>query len=316
MRVVVKVLLLAATATALGAALPAAAGTQVLVVGGLGGEPQFEERFVEWAGKIATASASAAGGADAVTQLTGAAAKREAIEAALRRAAQNLSAGDQFILVLVGHGNHDGTEYRFNIPGPDITGSQILALLDRIPQAVPQLVVNTTSASGAIVDAWARPYRAVITATRSGGERNATRFGAFWAEGLGSEEADRDRDGVLTAKEAYEYANRRVGDAFKADAAIATEHARTGGADPARFVVARFGAVSQFANDRELIALRAQQGEIEGRLETVRAQKSSLSEDQYYAQLEPVLVDLARLGARIDARLAALGAEGGGGASR
>ena len=290
------------------ACLPAAAATQVLVVGGLGGEAQFEERFGEWAGRIADASVSATGDRDSVQRLAGDAARREAIEAALRGAASKLKAGDQFVLVLIGHGSHDGNEYRLNIPGPDITGTQLAALLDQIPATVPQLVVNATSASGAVAERWARPHRVVITATRSAGERNATRFGGFWAESLTSSEADRDKDGTLTALEAYEFANRRVADAYKADAAIATELARLVGAEPGRFVVARLGDAALFASDRELGALRGQQGEIETRLAAVREQKAQLTEDQYYDRLEPVLVELARLGARIDARLAALGA--------
>jgi hypothetical protein len=294
----------------------AAAATRVIVVGGLGGDPAFEKRFEEWSTRIAERAATATGGSGSVTRLAGSAARVEAIDAALRTTASQLVAGDTFILVLLGHGSFDGSDYRFNIPGPDVTGTQLATWLDRIPAAVPQLVVNATSASGAVAEKWARPQRIVITATRSAGERNATRFGAFWAEALASEEADRDKDGNITAQEAYDFANRRVEDAFKADAAIATEHSRLSGNDPGRFVVARLGDAAKFGSDRELIALREQQLAIEERLDAVRAQKAQLPEDQYYTQLEPVLVDMARLGARIDARLAALGSSGGGANAR
>lgn len=290
----------------------AAAATRVIVVSGLGGDPQFEKRFEEWSARTAEYAATAAGSRGSVTRLAGDAARAAAIEAALRDAASQLDAGDTFVLVLFGHGSFDGNDYRFNIPGPDVTGTQLAAWLDRIPSTVPQLVVNATSASGAIAERWARPQRIVITATRSAGERNATRFGAFWAEALGSEEADRDKDGNITAQEAYDFANRRVEDAFKADAAIATEHSRLSGNEPGRFVVARLGDAAKFGSDRELIALREQQLAVEERLDAVRAQKAQLPEDQYYTQLEPVLVDMARLGARIDARLAALGSGTGG----
>ena len=77
-------------------------------------------------------------------------------------------------------------------------------------------------------------------------------------------------------------------------------------------MVARLGDAAKFGSDRELIALREQQLAVEERLDAVRAQKAQLPEDQYYTQLEPVLVDMARLGARIDARLAALGSGTGG----
>jgi hypothetical protein len=286
----------------------------VVVVGGLGGTPEFDKRFEAWASGVAEGAGTAAGSSGTVTRLSGNEARAEAIEAALRGAAAKAVPGDTFMLVLLGHGSFDGNDYRFNIPGPDVTGTQLLAWLDRIPATVPQLVVNATSASGAITEKWARPHRIVITATRTAGERNATRFGAFWAEAMSSEEADRDRDGNITAQEAYEFASRRVEEAFKADAAIATEHSRLNGKEPGRFVVARLGDAAKFGADRELIALRDQQRQVEERLDGVRAQKATLPEEQYYAQLEPVLVDMARLGARIDARLASLG--GGSAAPR
>jgi hypothetical protein len=293
------------------ASVAAQGATQVLVVGGLGGEPEFEERFVDWSQRVAQASATATGDPARVHRLSGNEARSEAIEQRLKQVAEQLKGGDQFVLVLLGHGSFDGNEYRLNIPGPDLTGSQILASLNRIPESVSQLLVVTTSTSGAVADRWAKPNRVVITATRSGGERNATRFGGFWAEALTSDEADRDKDGVLTAQEAYDFTVRRVGDAFKTDAAVATEHAKLVGADPSRFVVARLGPEALFASDAQLIALREQQGGIERRLAEVRALKAGLSQDQYFDRLEPVLVDLARLGERVDARLAALGVDMG-----
>lgn len=302
----------AMAALLLAAAAPAPAAVHVMVVSGLGGEPQFDERFNAWSEQIARGSATVSGGPDTVYRHSGDEAKREAIEARLRKLAGELRAGDQFVLVLLGHGSYDGSEYRLNIPGPDLTGSQFLALLDRIPATVPQLVVNATSASGAIAERWSKPHRIVITATRSGGERVATRFGGYWAEALTSDEADLDKDGSITVREAYEFARRRVEDAYKADAAIITENSKLGGGDPARFVVARLGDEALFASDRELAALREEQDGVEQRLDALRAQKAQLPEDDYYARLEPVLVEMARLGTRIEARLAALGSAPGG----
>lgn len=298
-------------AVAAAASVTAQGATQVLVVSGLGGEPQFEERFVEWSQRVAQASATATGDPARVYRLSGNDAKRESIEQRLQQLAEQLKAGDQFVMVLLGHGSFDGNEYRLNIPGPDLTGTQILALLDRIPESVSQLLVITTSTSGAVADRWARANRVVITATRSGGERNATRFGGFWAAALTSEEADRDKDGSVTAQEAYDFAVRKVADAFKVDAAVATEHAKLVGAEPSRFVVARLGSAALFASDAQLIAMREQQAAIERRLAEVRALKGQLSQDQYFDRVEPVLVDLARLGERVDARLAALGVDVG-----
>ena len=283
----------------------------MLVISGLGGEPQYDERFSQWSEKVAKASVTAAGGEQNVVRLSGEAAKREAIQQRMAAMAK-LGEGDEFVLVLIGHGSFDGNEYRLNLPGPDITGAELLAMLDRIPDTVPQLIVNTTSTSGAVSERWSRPNRVVVTATRSGGERNAPRFAGYWTEALSSDAADRDKDGAVTAREAYDFAVRGVEDAFKSDAAIVSEHARITGTDPARFVVARLGAAALFASDVELIALRKQQTGIEKQLAQLKPLKTQLPQDEYYNRIEPVLVELARVGTKVDARLAALGAAPGG----
>lgn len=283
----------------------AAAATQVLVLSGKGGEPTYIERFGKWSESIARASATAAGDAARVQRLVEKQADRKAIQAALQAAARELGAGDQFILVMLGHGSWDGSEYRYNIEGDDITGSELGALLDRIP--AQQLVVNATSSGGALADKLQNPRRVVITATRSGGERNAPRFGGFWAEALTSEAADLDKDGNITAQEAYDYTVRKVADHYKADTAILTERARIVGAEPSRFVVARQGSAALFGSDAQLQALRAEQDRFGQQLAEIKARKAEFSEDDYYNRIEPVLVEMARVGARIDARFAALG---------
>jgi hypothetical protein len=287
------------------------AATQVLVVAGRGGEAQFDTRFGDWSQKVAKASVSATGDAKRVVRLAGPEAKLKALQDAIAAAAESLHAGDTFVLVMLGHGSYDGSEYRYMLWGNDITGTDLGALLDRIPSTVQQLVINGTSASGAIVEKWTRPYRVVISATKSAGERNAPKFGGFWADALASDEADRDKDGNLTAQEVYDYANRKVAEAYKSDAAIVTEHARISGNDPSRFVVARIGAAAMFASDAQLIALRNEQGVIEGRLADLRTQKSQLAQEEYFNRIEPVLVELAKVGERVDARLAALGVKTG-----
>ena len=58
-------------------------------------------------------------------------------------------------MMLIGHGTFDGTEYKLNLPGPDITGGELAAMLERVP-AGRQLVVNMTSASGGSLKALQR----------------------------------------------------------------------------------------------------------------------------------------------------------------
>lgn len=294
-------------ALAAGACLasPLQAATRALVVSGLGGDPDFDHRFAEWNTRL-TETLRKITSPDNVVSLSGQQATAVAIEKAVKDLAQRTRRDDMVLVVLIGHGSHGGDEYRFNIPGPDLTGSQFKALLDRLP-AERQLVVNTTSASGAVAESWKRPGRVVITATRSGGERNATRFAQYFVEALATDKADRDKDQLITAAEAFAYASQAVAESFKADAAMATEHARMEGADPQRLVVARYGRAAQFADDPQLLALQQRQSALELELNSVKARKSSMPEDDYYAALEPVLLRMAQLGQEMEARETQLG---------
>ena len=131
---------------------------------------------------------------------------------------------DAFALLMIGHGTYDGTEYKFNIPGPDITAEELASLLNRIP-AGRQLVVNMTSASGASLSVLAKKNRVVITATKSGTEKNATVFARYWLDALQNAAADTDKNGTVSALEAFRYAQGKTAAYFKQEKLLATEHA-------------------------------------------------------------------------------------------
>jgi hypothetical protein len=295
------------TLALLAAVMPTAANAalRVLVVSGLGGEPDYERRFQQQAEAVAQAAARAGATKDSVIVLSGESARREALQRAFDTLIAKTQKEDQVAVVLIGHGSFDGEDYRLNLPGPDITGSEIAAYLNRLP-STQQLVVNATSASGSVAETWKRANRIVITATKSGNERNATRFAQYWIEALSSSEADRDKNDTVTAAEAYDYASRRVADAFKSDAALATEHPRMEGGNAAAFLVARLGNNAVLPDDAALSAMLTEQAGIEQQIEQVKTKKSGLDSKQYYDELEKVLITLARLDRRIDERKATL----------
>lgn len=295
---------LAAVASAV--LMPAAsdAASYTFIVAGLGGEPQYEQRFREQAAAIAAAAEKAAAAAGQVIVLTGEQARRDSVRRELQKLAGRIEADDTATIVLIGHGSYDGEEYRFNVPGADLTGSELGQLFDRLPTR-QQLIVNATSASGATIELWRKPQRVIVTATKSGGERTATRFARHWAQAMSGDGADVNKDEVVTAAEAFEYANREVAAAYKAEVALATEHARMEGEDPGRFTVARLGA-SGAGSDPAVTALLAQRGQIERDLNAVKERKASADQEEYYDALEGVLVKLALLQQQIDAKQAAV----------
>jgi hypothetical protein len=285
-------------------ALPAA--SHAVIIAGLGGEPEYEKRFREQADAVAAAALKITGDAQNVVTLTGERAQRDSIRKELKALAARMDAADSVTLVLIGHGSFDGDEYRFNLPGPDLTGADLGKLFDELP-ARDQLIVNATSASGAVVERWQKPRRVIISATKSGGERTATRFAQHWMRAVTTSEADTNKDEVVTAAEAFDYTTRQVEAAFKSDAALATEHARLDGDNASRFTVARLGASGAASADPQVVAMLSQRGEIEQSLNDVKQRRTALPEDEYYDALEGVLVKLAMLQREIDAKQAGAG---------
>ncbi|HKE96969.1 MAG TPA: hypothetical protein VKB34_21860 [Povalibacter sp.] len=283
------------------AATSSHAATYSLIISGLGGEADYEQRFREQAQQLATAAHSLSGEDTNTWLLAGADADRESVRRTLRALAAKAGPDDQVIITLIGHGSFDGEQYRFNLPGPDLTAAELQSLFDQL-HVRQQLIVNATSASGAAVDGWKRDNRIVVTATRSGGERTATRFAQHWIDALTRSEADRNKDDIVTAAEAFDYASRKVTDSFKSDALLATEHARLEGSGADHVEVARLGAAARVTTDPALNEMYAQRVRIERELDAVRERKGMLDTDTYYDQLEGVLVKLALLQRQIDAQ--------------
>lgn len=293
---------------------PAHAAVRVLILSGLGGEATYDQRFQKQASAIASAASRTGAAQQDVVLLSGEQTRLPNLKDELKKFAQTVQAEDQVAVVLIGHGSYDGEEYRFNLPGPDITGTEILAFLNSMP-ASQMLIVNATSASGAVIDKWKKPNRVVITATKSGMERNATRFAEYWVQALTTAEADRDKNEIVTAAEAYDFAARKVADTFKSDASLATEHSRIDGKNADRLVVARLGNSALLPSDAMLDGMLKEQQSIEQQIDQLKARKESLDREQYYNELEQVLLSLARLDRRIDERKAVLLKPTAGGAS-
>ncbi|MGC2506560.1 MAG: hypothetical protein WA369_07865, partial [Candidatus Acidiferrales bacterium] len=222
-------------AAALLFAVPARAAVYYVTVAGLGGEPEYEQEFTSLAMDLDKLLKSS--GSDVhVYTLTGADATRAHLTDTLAQVAAEAKPDDDFVLTLIGHGSFDGVEYKFNLPGPDISAADLATLCDRVP-AKRQLIVNTSSASGGSVAALERHGRAVIAATKSGTEKNATVFARYWVQALHDPEADVDKNDAISALEAFRYATSRTAAFYDAQKRLATEHAEfedTGLHDPVR----------------------------------------------------------------------------------
>lgn len=284
----------------------APAATFYVTVSGLGGEPDYEQRFKMWAEDIDSSLKKAGGDANVITMV---APTREQIRARFGQLANQVKPADGFVLMLIGHGTFDGVDYKFNIPGADLTGGELAGLLDRIP-AVRQLVVNMTSASGGSIAALRKTGRIVITATKSGTEKNATVFARYWAEALRDPAADTDKNDNVSALEAFRYAQRKTADSYDSQKRLSTEHAvledtgkgegeKTPSADNGEgklagvFTLVRLGANADAARDPAKRALLEKKEQLEQQIDTLKYEKAAIPADDYKKQLTQLLLQLA-----------------------
>jgi len=301
------------------AALPAPAATFYVTVAGLGGEPDYEQRFTANANDLDKVFKAAAGAH--VWTLTGAKATKIKLAQVMGEVAREAKPEDDLVLTLIGHGSFDGTEYKFNLIGPDVTAAELAEMCDKVP-AKRQLVVDTTSASGGAVAALERPGRAVISATKSGTEKNATVFARYWVEALQDPSADTDKNESISAAEAFVYADRKTAEFYSSQKRLATEHpqfddtgrgealravALTSGQSQGRagalmstFTVVRIGTAQAAMNDPAKRDLLGKKEELEQKIDALKYQKAAMEPGEYKKELTAALVDLAKVQAELD----------------
>jgi hypothetical protein len=283
----------------------ALADLHVVVIEGLGGEPRYTEQFGEQVTAIVTAAESLTTN-DRIRVFRADEVTRDDVLAYFGKLQAGLAASDQLALYLVGHGSYDDHEYKFNIQGPDLTGEDIAGMLDSLPSS-SQLLVNTGSASGAIADLVQNDDRMLILATRSGVERHATRFGIYFAAALQDPTADIDKNRIISAAEAFSFAERQVDDYFERNGQLATEHPRLEGERADRFGIARLDAAGPGTDDTVLIELIAERDALNARIDSLRLEQDNLTPSEYRSRLLQSMIELAETEEAIEERQRELG---------
>ncbi len=308
--------------------------THLLTVVGLGGDPAYAQEFLDWGLQIRTAAVDRYGlNEERVTVLAqdptidpavAGRSDREGVEGAVAQIAERAGPDDRVLVVLIGHGSFRGDEARFNLPGPDLTASEWSLLIASLGDR-PVAVVNTSSASGPFAEALAGGNRTVITATKTGSERNETQFPRFFAEALSGEAADLNKDGALSLLEAFTYTQAEVARYYEQENLLLTEHAileddgdGAGSEEPSvdgpdgvfasQFHLAAPTATTRprvtidAAGDSTLARLLDEQAELEDRVANLRSLRDQMDPAEYDRELEKLLIDLALKSREIDAR--------------
>jgi hypothetical protein len=288
----------------------------VLVVVGAEGTNEYGEQFRQWAGRW-EAAAKVAGAEFAAIGLDEAGEKsdREELQERLKALAGNST--EALWLVLIGHGTFDGKTAKLNLRGPDVTPAELAAWLKPIER--PLAILDCTSSSGPFINDLSGPNRVIVTATRSGFEFNFARLGEHLSAAIADPAADLDKDEQTSLLEAFLRAAAGVKEFYLGESRLATEHAllddngdklgtpadwfqglratksAKDGAAPDGARAAQFVLVRSQREQQLPAELRSRRDELERDLSSLRQQKTKQAEDAYLKQIEPLLVELAKL---------------------
>jgi hypothetical protein len=229
---------------------------------------------------------------------------------------KRLTKDDQLLVFLVGHGTTtDGEEAKFNLVGPDLSASEWSDLLKPLPGRI--VFVNTTGASFPFLRKLAGRGRVVLTATDSVAQQFETVFPEFFIKAFDDDAADADKNGRVSIWEAFTYASAEVREWFEQKGQLPTERpllddtgagvgreAQAPGVDGAlaRTTYLEPEPALELPADAALATLVRRRAALEMALEELKARKESTPPDQYDAELERVLTELARVSLQIKAK--------------
>jgi hypothetical protein len=282
--------------------------TRLLVIAGVGGDDEHTAQFHKWAGQVIDGAKKSGLSEADITYLAdapeqdqthrGVRSTRENVAKAFADVIARSKPGDEVFILLIGHGSFDGKQAAFNLPGPDMTAADFGLLLDRL-SAQRIIFINTSSSSGPFVDALKKTGRTIVTATKTGGERNEPRFAQYFIEALDGQDADRDRNGRVSVGEAFDYAQAKVKDAYEKEGHILTEHAVLEDGNQGKLAATLYlapdkakAAMAQ-TSDPAMRALLEEQASLNRDIEALRLKKDGMDPAEYDKQLEKLLTDLA-----------------------
>lgn len=235
-------------------------------------------------------------------------ATRENVRRVLADLRKRAAEGDVTFVFLMGHGTADTDEAKFNLVGPDMTVDEWTALLKPLPGRL--VLVNGASGSFPFLARLAGPGRIVLTANDSAAQQYETVFPQHFIEALGNDNADLDKNGKVSILEAFTFAGIRVRNWYEQRGQLATERPLIDdvgdGVGREADAPGRGGTLAQItylqpdvplslAGNPRFAALMRQRVEVENALNLLRSNKGTMPPAKYEAELERLLLDLARL---------------------
>jgi hypothetical protein len=240
-------------------------------------------------------------------------ATRQQVQQALTALRARLTSDDLLVILLIGHGTlaegPAGEDAKFNLVGPDLRASDWANLLK--PLACRLVFVDTTSVSFPFMRLIAGPGRIVVTATDSAAQEFETVFADWFIKALSDVAADTDKNGRVSVLEAFTYASAGVRRWYDEHNQLPTERplldddgdgigreAQNPGPDGA-LAGRTYLQVAGEPLDAPRRALAARQLAIEAEIDALKARRPAMSPEAYQAELERLLLELARISAEL-----------------
>jgi hypothetical protein len=240
-------------------------------------------------------------------------ATRDQVRRTLVDLRSRLTKDDLLVVLLIGHGTSAegpaGEDAKFNLVGPDLAASEWASLLK--PLVARLVFVDTTSVSFPFIHQLAGPGRIVITATDSTAQEFETVFGEWFVKAFTEPAADADKNGRVSMLEAFTYASAGVRRSFEEHNQLPTERpllddagdgvgreAQVAGPDGSLARATYLQPVG-VPPDTARRALTARQAALEAEIEALKARRPSMPPDAYQAELERLLLELAKVSAEL-----------------
>ncbi|WP_339734962.1 hypothetical protein [uncultured Gimesia sp.] len=295
---------------------------RMIVVIGAGGLEEYEHQFSRWSQRWQQIAAHKQTDLTVIGETVDARqTDLELMNRELQRQTDNTTAT---WLILIGHGTFDGKMARFNLRGPDLTVDQLSESCDHIKH--PLAIINCFSSSGPFLNALSADNRVIISATKNGHEFYFSRFGNFLSAASSQPQADLDHDGQISLLEAYLTACRETNAYYQQKGELSTEHAMLDdNADQRGTRYDQFQGLNRLPDSHSTTTLpdghrahqftlfatqsiaqisgeqKQERDELELKILALKQRKAEFaSSDEYYQQLEPLMLQLAHVYRRID----------------
>ncbi len=300
-----------------------------LVICGSGGEEEYRQKFREWGNRLQDVLLRTCNfSEDNVLLLIANQGEHqddtripslENIRRTMEEFSPIISNRDDLYLFFIGHGSYFNEEAKFHIPGPDVTATDFQAMIEDV-QAKRMIVINMASSSAGFINILSGQDRIICTATKSVDEMQATEFAEFFIRSLEEGSADRNHDDRISVFEACEQAAQMTEQWYEGQGLLATEHAildDNGDGLGTRLII------PQELEEQEIEAERknSQDGELASRcflkeysflptvpesltetylrlmdrIEELKSRKDSMNREQYYQELETLLIEAAKV---------------------